>query len=60
MAQSEQYKNVLLKTDKKLGAKFMDLFKHPQFRKELVEVMTMLLNMKLNEPNIVIAFGNDF
>lgn len=60
VAQNEKFRSVLLKTDKKLVNKFMDLFKLPMFRKELVEVLTMMLNLKLNEPNYVVVLGNDY
>ena len=60
VAQNEKYKGVLLKTDKKLVHKFMDLFKLPMFRKEVVEVLTMMLNLKLIEPNYVVILGTEF
>lgn len=60
VAGNPKYRNILKNTDGKMATKFMDLFKLTSFRKEVVEVMTLLLNRRANLPNYVVALGHDF
>ena len=43
-----------------MTSKMKDIFKQPNFRKEVVSVVTRSLAIKAKLPNYVVVFGNDF
>ena len=53
------YKELLVKAQN-INQKMMEIFKIPAFRKELVNLITLVLNRRANLPNYVVVLGNDF
>lgn len=62
VASTPAFKRIMLSgsSDVLMKKQFLDILKLPNFRKEMVELLTLYLNKKANLPNFIVVMGTDF